>query len=75
MLGENGTLVPVGEQVLSMGNDYGKYYEEPGIEILLCKGENPYSPWFSGARTGKKPRLEKGKGLSILRGPLRSCAL
>ena len=42
MLGEKGDLIPIGEQILSKGSDYGNYYEEPGIEIFLCKGEKPY---------------------------------
>ena len=67
MLGENGTLVPVGEQVLSMGNDYGKYYEEPGIEILLCKGENPVFTLVFWGKNREEAETKKGKGLSILR--------
>ena len=75
MLGENGTLVPVGEQVLSMGSDYGKYYEEPGIEILLCKGEKPcIHPGFLGQEQGRS-RDEKMKRAFDSEGPFRSCDL
>jgi len=44
MLGENGVLVSVGEQILSMGSDYGKFYEESGIEIYFVKERIQYSP-------------------------------
>jgi pyrrolysine biosynthesis protein PylC len=72
MLGENGTLLPVGEQILSSGNDYGKYYEEPGIEILLCKGKDPerQNPVFTLVFWGKDRETAEGKkskGLSILK--------
>lgn len=67
MLGENGILVPVGEQVLSMGSDYGKFYEEPGIEILLCKGENPVFTLVFWGRDKREAEANKCKGLSILK--------
>ena len=67
MLAENGDLVPVGEQVLSLGNDYGKYYEEPGIEIFLCKGENPVFTLIFWGKDREEAEANKRTGLSILR--------
>ena len=67
MLGENGTLIPVGEQVLSMGSDYGKYYEEPGIEILLCKGEKTVFTLIFWGENREETEARKLKGLSILK--------
>jgi len=67
MLGENGLLVPVGEQVLSMGSDYGKFYEEPGIEILLCKGENPVFTLVFWGKNKEEAEAKKCKGLSVLK--------
>jgi pyrrolysine biosynthesis protein PylC len=67
MLGEKGILIPVGEQVLSMGNDYGKFYEEPGIEILLCKGENPVFTLVFWGKDREEAEARKYKGLSILK--------
>ena len=67
MLAENGDLVPVGEQVLSMGNDYGKYYEEPGIEIFLCKGEDPVFTLVFWGRDREEAGAKKRKGLLILK--------
>jgi 3-methylornithine--L-lysine ligase len=67
MLGENGILVPVGEQVLSMGSDYGKFYEEPGIEILLCKGENPVFTLIFWGKDKEEAEAKKCKGLSVLK--------
>jgi 3-methylornithine--L-lysine ligase len=67
MLGENGTLIPVGEQVLSMGSDYGKYYEEPGIEILLCKGKKPVFTLVFWGKTMEETEARKLKGLSVLK--------
>lgn len=67
MLGENGILIPVGEQVLSMGSDYGKYYEEPGIEILFCKGENPVFTLIFWGRNREEAEERKCKGLSVLK--------
>lgn len=67
MLAENGALVPVGEQVLSMGNDYGKYYEEPGIEIFLCKGEDPVFTLVFWGRDKEEAETKKRTGLLILR--------
>jgi len=67
MLGENGTLVPVGEQVLSMGSDYGKFYEEPGIEIFLCKGENPVFTLIFWGKDREEAGAKKCKGLSVLK--------
>ena len=67
MLAENGDLIPVGEQVLSMGSDYGKYYEEPGIEIFLCKGEDPVFTLIFWGRDREEAETKKGKGPSILR--------
>ncbi len=67
MLGENGILIPVGEQVLSMGSDYGKFHEEPGIEILLCKGENPVFTLVFWGKDREEAEAKKCKGLSILK--------
>jgi 3-methylornithine--L-lysine ligase len=67
MLGENGILVPVGEQVLSMGSDYGKFYEEPGTEIFLCKGENPVFTLIFWGKDKEEAEKNKGKGISILK--------
>ena len=67
MLGENGILIPVGEQVLSMGSDYGKFHEEQGIEILLCKGENPVFTLVFWGKDKEEAESKKFKGLSILR--------
>jgi 3-methylornithine--L-lysine ligase len=67
MLGENGVLVPVGEQILSMGSDYGKFYEEPGIEILLCKGEDPVFTLIFWGKDKEEAEAKKCKGLSILK--------
>ena len=67
MLGENSTLVPVGEQVLSEGNDYGKYYEETGIEIFLCKGERPVFTLVFWGKNEEETAERKRKGLSILK--------
>lgn len=67
MLGENGILVPVGEQVLSMGSDYGKFYEEPGIEIFLCKGENPVFTLIFWGKDREEAGAKKCKGLSLLK--------
>ena len=67
MLGENGSFVPVGEQVLSMGIDYGKFYEEPGIEILLCKGENPVFTLIFWGKDKEEAEAKKCKGLSVLK--------
>lgn len=51
-----------------MGNDYGNYYEEPGIEIFLCKGENPvFTLVFWGGRDREEAEARKNKGLSILK--------
>ena len=66
MLGENGTLTPVGEQILSRGRDYGNYYEEPGIEILLCKGEKPIFTLVFWGKNREEAEVRKRKGLSIL---------
>jgi pyrrolysine biosynthesis protein PylC len=72
MLAENGILIPVGEQVLSMGSDYGMYYEEPGIEIMLCKGKDPEGkdPVFTlvfWGRDREEAEARRCKGLSILK--------
>jgi pyrrolysine biosynthesis protein PylC len=67
MLAEYGKLLPVGEQVLSLGNDYGKYHEEPGIEIFLCKGEDPVFTLVFWGRDREEVEARKIKGLSILR--------
>lgn len=67
ILAENGELIPVGEQVLSMGNDYGKYYEEPGIEIFLCKGEEPVFTLVFWGRDREEAEAKKSIGLSILK--------
>lgn len=67
MLEENGILVPVGEQVLSMGSDYGRYYEEPGIEIFLCKGEDPVFTLVFWGNDREEALERKKRGLSILK--------
>jgi pyrrolysine biosynthesis protein PylC len=67
MLGDNGILMPVGEQVLSMGSDYGKFYEEPGIEILLCKGESPVFTLVFWGKDKEEAEAKKCKGLSVLK--------
>jgi pyrrolysine biosynthesis protein PylC len=67
MLRENGLLVPVGEQVLSKGSDYGKFYDEPGIEILLCKGENLVFTLISWGKDKEEAEAKKCKGLSVLK--------
>ena len=67
MLGEKGALIPVGEQALSMGNDYGKYHEEPGIEIFLCKGENPVFTLVFWGKDMEEVDERKKKGLLILK--------
>ncbi|AKB76470.1 Pyrrolysine synthetase [Methanosarcina lacustris Z-7289] len=72
MLAENGSLVPVGEQVLSLGNDYGKYYEEPGIEIFLCKGDNPVFTLVFWGKDREEAEIKKDKGLSVLRDRFRA---
>lgn len=67
MLAENGVFIPVGEQVLSMGSDYGKYYEEPGIEIFLCKGEEPVFTLVFWGKDREEAEAKKSKGISVLR--------
>ena len=67
MPGENGVLVSVGEQILSMGSDYGKFYEESGIEILLCKGENPVFTLIFWGKDREEAETKKCKGLSVLK--------
>lgn len=67
MLKENGVLAPVGEQVLSMGSDYGKFYEEPGIEILLCKGKKPVFTLVFWGKNKEEAEKIRCKGLSIIR--------
>jgi 3-methylornithine--L-lysine ligase len=66
MLEENGTLIPVGEQALSKGRDYGNYYEEPGIEILLCQGEKSIFTLIFWGKNIEEAEVKKQKGLSIL---------
>jgi hypothetical protein len=70
MLGKNGVLVPVGES-LSKGNDYGKFYEEPGIEILLYSGDSPIFTLISWGKDKEEAEEKKCKGLSILEERLR----
>jgi pyrrolysine biosynthesis protein PylC len=67
MLAENGALISVGEQVLSMGNDYGKYYEEPGIEIFLCKGKDLIFTLVFWGKDREEAEAKKSKGISILK--------
>lgn len=67
MLEENGVLVPVGEQALSIGSDYGKYYEEPGIEIFLCKGEDPVFTLVFWGKDKEEVEERKNKGLLLLK--------
>jgi 3-methylornithine--L-lysine ligase len=74
MLGENGILIPVGEQVLSMGNDYSKYYEEPGIEIFLCKGEKPVFTLIFWGKDKDEADARKREGLSIIKENFRAAA-
>lgn len=67
MFGENRELIPVGEQILSKGSDYGNYHEEPGIEIFLCKGERPIFTLIFYGRDREEAEVRKQKGLSILK--------
>ncbi|MDI9395974.1 MAG: 3-methylornithine--L-lysine ligase PylC [Euryarchaeota archaeon] len=67
MLAENGVFIPVGEQLLSMGSDYGKYYEEPGIEIFLCKDENPVFTLVFWGKDREEAEAKKSKGILVLR--------
>ena len=41
MLGEKEISFLLGSRYYPRGNNYGNYYEEPRIEIFLCKGKNP----------------------------------
>ncbi|HEY3360883.1 MAG TPA: hypothetical protein VGK06_03400 [Methanosarcina sp.] len=66
MLEKNGVLIPVGEQVLSKSSDHGKFYEEPGIEILLYRGENPVFTLISWGKDKEEAEEKKCKGLSVL---------
>jgi pyrrolysine biosynthesis protein PylC len=66
MLGKNGILTPVGEQALSRGRDYRSYYEEPGIEILLCQGEKPIFTLIFWGKNREEAEVRKQKGLFIL---------
>ncbi|MGB9927447.1 MAG: 3-methylornithine--L-lysine ligase PylC [Methanosarcina sp.] len=72
MLEESGLLSPVGEQLLSMGNDYGKYYEELGVEIFLCRGEDPVFTLVCWGKTREETEERKNKGLLLLKS--RFCA-
>jgi carbamoylphosphate synthase large subunit len=67
MLGKNGVLVPVGEQVLSTCSDHGKFYEEPGIEILLYRGKNTVFTLISWGKDKEEAEAKKCKGLSVLK--------
>ena len=67
MLEESGLLSPVGEQLLSMGNDYGKYYEEPGVEIFLCRGEDPVFTLVCWGKNREETEERKNKGLLLLK--------
>ncbi|WP_255337065.1 3-methylornithine--L-lysine ligase PylC [Methanosarcina sp. KYL-1] len=66
MLGEDKALVPVGEQVLSLGSEYGEYFTEPGLEILLCKGKNPVFTLVAWGPDKEEAENRKSKGLSII---------
>jgi pyrrolysine biosynthesis protein PylC len=72
LLGENGTLTPVGEQALARGREYGSYYEEDGIEILLCKGEKPIFTLVLWGRNREEAEVRKRKGLFILKDRYRA---
>lgn len=37
---KDGELTPVGEHILSMGDNYDKYHTSEGLEIFKCDGEN-----------------------------------
>jgi pyrrolysine biosynthesis protein PylC len=37
----DGKLIPVGEHVLSGGDDYRLFHESNGLEIFKCSGEKP----------------------------------
>jgi pyrrolysine biosynthesis protein PylC len=37
---KDGKLFPIGEHILSMGNDYRPIYETDGIEIFQCDGQH-----------------------------------
>ena len=50
-----------------MGSDYGKFYEEPGIEIFLCKGENPVFTLIFWGKDREETGAKKCKGLSVLK--------
>ncbi|WP_292391396.1 hypothetical protein [Methanosarcina sp. UBA5] len=67
MLGKNGILVPVGGQVLSKGSDCEKFYEEPGIEILLYRGDDPVFTLISWGKDKEEAEAKKCKGLSVLK--------
>jgi pyrrolysine biosynthesis protein PylC len=67
MLGEKGDLIPIGEQILSRGSNYGNYYEEPGIEIFLCKGKNPVFTLVIWGEDRAEAEAKRCIGLSILK--------
>lgn len=66
MLEENDNLVPVGEQLVSMGNDYGEFYKEPGIEIFLSKGEEFIFTLVFWGEDQHEVETKQKRGLSIL---------
>jgi|WetSurMetagenome_2_1015567.scaffolds.fasta_scaffold1339840_1 hypothetical protein len=66
-LEKNGNLVPVGKQAFSTGDDYEKFYEEPGIEILLSKGEKQVFTLIFRGKDKEEAEEQKGKGISILK--------
>jgi hypothetical protein len=67
MLEKNGGLVPVGNQTFSKDDDYEKFYEEPGIEILLRKGEKQVFTLISWGKDKEEAEEQKCKGISILK--------
>ena len=67
MLEENGTLAPVGEQIVSRGSEYEKYHDEPGLEIFLCRGEAPVFTLIAWGKDKKEAENMNQKGLSMIR--------
>jgi hypothetical protein len=67
ILEKNGGLVPVGNLAFSKDDDYEKFYEEPGIEILLRKGEKQVFTLIFWGKDKEEAEEQKCKGISILK--------
>ncbi|WP_129597455.1 3-methylornithine--L-lysine ligase PylC [Methanohalophilus profundi] len=67
----DGKLIPVGEHMLSGGDDYRLFHESNGLEIFKCKGKRPIYTLISSGTTRHEMCDKRKKAIQLIKSDMK----